>query len=320
VLFRNNLVNTAFGELYHASGAGNGYDQLNQLTAFSRRTLSASGGTGTPLDSIASPSHVYATETAGLTPTQYPGATGNFVAYATNWFGGAFVAAGHIIPANTVLDIVTGPDSGGGPDVRVFAQPPQSMTPSPTLEFNAYVSAWHGGVRVAAGDTNGDGVGEIITAPGPGAGSSADVRVFQNQNGSMAQIQELLAYGTQQNPFSFGVYVASGDVNNDGHADIITGPGSGTGVTPDLRVFSGANVTQMLEEFLAYASGFAGGVRVGYLSDLNSDSEGEVVTIPGPTGGADTKIFDNGVGGNLGYESAGWISSVAFGFFVAGSK
>jgi RHS repeat-associated protein len=57
VLFRNNLVNTAFGELYHASGAGNGYDQLDQLTAFSRGVLSASGGTGTPLDTIASPSH-----------------------------------------------------------------------------------------------------------------------------------------------------------------------------------------------------------------------------------------------------------------------
>src|SRR5258708_39315833 len=28
-LYRNNLVNTAFGELYHASGAGNGYDNLN---------------------------------------------------------------------------------------------------------------------------------------------------------------------------------------------------------------------------------------------------------------------------------------------------
>jgi RHS repeat-associated protein len=53
-LYRNNLVNSSFGELYHANGPSNGYDQLNQLTAFSRGVLSASGGT---LDTIASPSH-----------------------------------------------------------------------------------------------------------------------------------------------------------------------------------------------------------------------------------------------------------------------
>jgi RHS repeat-associated protein len=55
-LYRNNLVNTAFGELYHASGAGYGYDNLNQLTGFARGVLSASVSGGV-LDTIASPSH-----------------------------------------------------------------------------------------------------------------------------------------------------------------------------------------------------------------------------------------------------------------------
>jgi RHS repeat-associated protein len=52
--YRNNLVNTSFGELYHASGAGNGYDNLNQIQAFSRGVLSASGSV---LDTISSPTH-----------------------------------------------------------------------------------------------------------------------------------------------------------------------------------------------------------------------------------------------------------------------
>jgi RHS repeat-associated protein len=55
-LWRNNVVNTAFGELYHTSGAGNGYDGLNQLTAFSRGTLTSSGGNSI-LDTIATPAH-----------------------------------------------------------------------------------------------------------------------------------------------------------------------------------------------------------------------------------------------------------------------
>jgi RHS repeat-associated protein len=56
VLWKNNTIDSVFSELYHASGAGNGYDNLNQLSAFARGTLSASGGSGTPLDTVSSPS------------------------------------------------------------------------------------------------------------------------------------------------------------------------------------------------------------------------------------------------------------------------
>lgn len=55
-LYRDNLVNSAFGELYHASGQGNGYDNLNQLTGFARGVLSASQSGGV-LGTVANPSH-----------------------------------------------------------------------------------------------------------------------------------------------------------------------------------------------------------------------------------------------------------------------
>jgi RHS repeat-associated protein len=50
-LYRDNLVNSSFGELYHANGSSNGYDQLNQLTNFARGTLNS------PKDTITSPAH-----------------------------------------------------------------------------------------------------------------------------------------------------------------------------------------------------------------------------------------------------------------------
>jgi RHS repeat-associated protein len=50
-LYRDNLVNSSFGELYHANGSGNGYDQLNQLTNFARGTLNLTK------DTITSPTH-----------------------------------------------------------------------------------------------------------------------------------------------------------------------------------------------------------------------------------------------------------------------
>jgi RHS repeat-associated protein len=50
-LYRDNLVNAAFGELYHVNGPGNGYDQLNQLTNFARGTLNSTK------DTIPAPTH-----------------------------------------------------------------------------------------------------------------------------------------------------------------------------------------------------------------------------------------------------------------------
>src|SRR5207244_3659985 len=55
VLFKKNVVDATFSELYHANGASNGYDLLNQLTDFSRGTLSDTNSDGIP-DTVSSPS------------------------------------------------------------------------------------------------------------------------------------------------------------------------------------------------------------------------------------------------------------------------
>ena len=47
-------------------------------------------------------------------------------------------------------------------------------------QFNAYSPVFRGGVRVATADINGDGVSDIITAPGPGGGP--DIRVFRRSH------------------------------------------------------------------------------------------------------------------------------------------
>jgi YD repeat-containing protein len=59
VLYQNNLVNSAYSELFSPdNGAAQNaqYDALNRLLGFARGTLSASHGTGTPLDTVSSPS------------------------------------------------------------------------------------------------------------------------------------------------------------------------------------------------------------------------------------------------------------------------
>ncbi len=61
VLYKNNLLNSADSELYHANSASAGddnsaYDPLNRLVNFERGTLSVSGNNGSALDTVASSS------------------------------------------------------------------------------------------------------------------------------------------------------------------------------------------------------------------------------------------------------------------------
>ena len=109
--------------------------------------------------------------------------------------------------------------------------------------FFAYDPGFTGGVRVAAGDVTGDGTPDIITGAGPGGGPH--VKVFDARTGAE---QLNLPFTFNNEPaFQGGVFVASGDVNNDGFADIITGAGAGGG-PPRESVFQ-ARTTASCKNF-----------------------------------------------------------------------
>jgi hypothetical protein len=55
-LYRDNKVNSAFGELFHANGSSGGYDGFNQLTQFCRGALSDTNSDGVP-DTVSTASH-----------------------------------------------------------------------------------------------------------------------------------------------------------------------------------------------------------------------------------------------------------------------
>jgi hypothetical protein len=213
----------------------------------------------------------------------------SFFAYNPSFTCGVWVAAGDVT-GDGKADVVTGAGPGGGPNVKVFDLAADRVAAS----FFAYNPSFTGGVTVAAADVNADGRADVITGAGPGGGPH--IKVFDGlaltQGGATQQaaIDEPLFSFFAPNasyfngPFTGGEFVAAGDVNGDGHADIITGAGEPG--QPLVTIYSGTDAT-MLNYFYPFARtnghgtvGFAGGVRVA-AADINGDGDADIITAPG---------------------------------------
>jgi hypothetical protein len=227
----------------------------------------------------------------------------------------------------TIVDvpIAVGADAGGSPQVNVF-----DAGGTKIASFLAFDPFFQGGVRVAVGDVNGDGVPDLIVAAGPGGGPHVKIidgtkLAMVDTNGEIdnaALLGQFYAY----NPFfAGGVYVAFGisngllppltDLSRPGQ--IITGAGGGGG--PHVKVINDAEIntlqndgqiadSALVAQFYAFSPFFAGGVRVA-AADLNGDGVLDIVTGAGPGGGPLVKAIDGAKLGQL--QSNGEISDTA---------
>lgn len=200
-----------------------------------------------------------------------------FPAFTPSFTDGVFVAAGDV-NSDGRSDIITGSDAGGAPIVRIFSGPGGNFLETIDPMFGA---GFTGGVRVATGDVNNDGFADIITGAGPGGGPH--VKVFSGQDFGL--LREFDAF---DDTFTGGIFVAAGDVNNDGIDDIVTGADAGR--TPGVRIFDGLT-NQLITEFLAYEPQFTGGVRVA-TADLNGDGFADILTGPGEERAPEIRVFD----------------------------
>ncbi|MBI4135529.1 S8 family serine peptidase [Candidatus Uhrbacteria bacterium] len=200
---------------------------------------------------------------------------GSFFAYDPRFRGGVNVAVGDL-NGNGIAEIVTAAGPGGGPHIRIFDAQGNVLG-----SFFAYDKHLRGGVQLAVGDLDGDGVSEIIAAPGKGTGYGGEVRVFDARGNLKRRLQ---AYPSN---FTGGVNVAAGDLDGDGRAEIVTAPIDAT--SPEVRVYSAEG--SWLRAFLAYQGGYQGGVNVA-VGDVDGDGISEIITGPGRGGGPHVVVFD----------------------------
>ena len=204
----------------------------------------------------------------------YNGTTGavlrDFLAYESGMNKGTYIAVGDV-NANGFGDIVVSTGAGTSPRVRVYDGAANALLTT----FAPYAGGFTGGVRVAAGDVNGDGAADIVTGAGPGGGPH--VQVFNGKNNSV--IQSFMAYTPT---FSLGIYVAAGDIDGDGKADIITGPDVGGGA--HVQVFQGLTSTPIRGFFVGEPTvpnqqpiSVGSGVRVA-ARDIDGDGVVEILT------------------------------------------
>lgn len=243
----------------------------------------------------------------------------NFNAFDPNFRGGLYVAVGDfaegVFPqGDSFDDIVVSPDAGGGPHLRAFSTatgPINNRTFNPNnigtdpnrllYNFFAYDPNFFGGVRVAAGDVTGDGVDDLVVAPGKGGGPHIQVYNgrFTGPNNPPTTTRDGRSFFAYSPNFTGGIYLAVGDVDTrvgaEG-AEIITGPGAGGG--PHVRVFNVRDLgttfavnPNSVAQFLAYAPNMTAGVRVGVGFANDADTNLDVLTVPGPGGGAHLRAF-----------------------------
>ncbi|MBI5798451.1 MAG: VCBS repeat-containing protein [Candidatus Yonathbacteria bacterium] len=161
------------------------------------------------------------------------------------------------------MDIVTIPGPGKIPaEVRAFTQEGNQFLGS----IYPFGKTYTGGGSIALGNVQGDKAIEIIV--GGGVKMKPEVRIFTNTG---KQVNTFLAYSSS---FRGGVNVASGDLDGDERAEIVTGAGTSGG--PHIRVFDGKGSAQG-KGWFAYKSK-RGGSRVA-VADLDGDGRSEILAL-----------------------------------------
>lgn len=174
-----------------------------------------------------------------------------------------------------VNEIVVGAPRGKKPEVKIYREDGSLVN-----SFMVYEENFLGGVNVSAGDLDGDGLGEIVVAPGGEV--AAEIKIFDG-------------YGKQKISDGFfafdrnlknGASVAVRDVDGDGRGEIIAA--SGPGQETEVRLFKSTG--EILANFKPAGINKWSGAHSA-AGDLDGDGLKEIIVAPGWGSAPEVQIF-----------------------------
>jgi hypothetical protein len=217
-------------------------------------------------------------------------------AYEDTFRGGVLIDAIDV-DGDGAAELITSPGMGGGARIQVF-----DVSSGKLQTLNNFFAIedvnFRGGARITTGDVDGNGKVDLIVGAGDGGGPR--VAVYSGEGlmrlGSPPKLlNDFFAFGGSDIVnLRNGVFVAAGDLDGDGKADLIFGGGPGGG--PRVMVVSGNDLfrggpTEAIAKPLA--NFFAGDdtLRDGVELDTQFTSDGKVELVATPVNGGGSRMY-----------------------------
>ena len=201
----------------------------------------------------------------------------------------AFAGGVRVATADFNFDGVQDYLLGSGPGATSTVQLLDGRTGQALFSVQPFEAGFVGGVYVAAGDINGDGIPDIVITPDEGGGP----RVQIYTGGNFVKIADF--FGIDDPNFRGGARAAVGDLNADGFGDVVVAAGFGGG--PRVASFDGkalstlGQFTPVFADFFAFEPNLRNGTFV-QIADTNGDGFGDLIAGAGPGGGPRVTVYD----------------------------
>jgi uncharacterized delta-60 repeat protein len=210
-----------------------------------------------------------------------------FTPYESTFTGGLFVAAADL-DGDGVAEIVVSPDTGGSARVQVFALAGGSLAQKDNF-FAIDDPSFRGGCRVAVGDLDGDGTADL--AVGAGSGGGPRVALFNGtdllhmHDAPLKLDADFFAFADAEKLHG-GVFVAAGDTDGDGVAELALAAGDGGGPRVALTRLHGGR----LADFFPDDDTQRGGARIA-LKDADGDGLADLIVGAGAGTTGTVRVF-----------------------------